>query len=196
MSLKSKENASQDAIKNVQNQVSFDDLEFEAEYVGEEELTKGETYLTISGKECQYEPTWEKYGIQDFDIGEVLDGKPEINIFENDDKTYNAMRLRLLNEGELVDLYFNYPKKEYPYVKNINKYFDFYRPCFDFIYSVLRWRDETNVVDENGEEIDRFNKVNLENFAKFVDGMSHVKVKITEGNEDSDYNSWIILDME
>ena len=38
------------AIKNETNQLSFDDLEFEAEYVGEKE------YFTITGKEQQYEP--------------------------------------------------------------------------------------------------------------------------------------------
>ena len=39
-------------------------------------------------------------------------------------------------------------------------------------------------------------KVNLENFAKFVDGMENIGVRITEGNPDSDYNSWIIYKME
>ena len=101
-----------------------------------------------------------------------------------------------MDDGEILDLYVNFPKKDWPYVKGINKGFDFYRTCFDFIFGVLWWRDETNVVDANGEEVNRFGKVNLETFAKFVDQMNRVEIKVTEGNPESDYNSWIIKNME
>ena len=180
--------------EKVAEQISFDDLEFEAEYVDEDQEVK--KFYTISGKESWYEPTWEKYTINDLDVGDEFEGRPEINIFENEDKTYNALRLRIMDDGEILDLYVNYPKKDFPYVTGINKGFDFYRKCFDFIYSVLRWKDETNVVDKNGEEYNRFKKVNLEMFAKFVDSMERVGIKITEGNSDSDYNSFIIYKME
>lgn len=175
-------------------QISFDDIEFEAEYVDEEQETK--KFYTISGKESQYEPDWERYTIADLDVGDEFEGRPEINIFENEDKTYNALRLRVMDDGEMVDLYINYPKKDYPYVKGINKSFDFYRKCFDFIFSVLRLRDERNVVDGNGEEINRFKSVNIETFAKYVDSMNRVGIRITEGNEDSEYDSFIIYKME
>ena len=180
-------------------QISFDDLEYEAEYLTDEELeelNKPTTYLTISGKEQDYDPDWTKYGMRDLEVGDEAEGRPEITIFENKEKKYNALRLRIIDDDEIVDLYCNYPKKDYPYVKNINKGFDFYRTCFDFIYSVLRYRGEQYIVDENGEEINRFNKVNLENFAKFVDQKDRVGVKITEGNPESEYNSWIIYKME
>ena len=101
-----------------------------------------------------------------------------------------------MDDGEIVDIYINYPKKDYPYVTGINKGFDFYRKCFDFIFSVLKYRDERNVVDKNGEEINRFSKVNLETFAKYVDQMQRIGIRITEGNTDSDYNSFIIYKME
>jgi hypothetical protein len=101
-----------------------------------------------------------------------------------------------MDDGEMVDIYINFPKKNYPYVEGINKGFDFYRKCFDFIFSVLRYQDETNVVNNNGEEINRFTKVNIEQFAKYVDSMNRVGIKITEGNPDSDYNSFIIYKME
>ena len=179
----------------VAQQISFDDLEFDAEYVDEEELETKKFY-TISGKESWYEPTWEKMKASDLDVGDEFDGRPEINIFENEDKTYNALRVRVMDDGDILDLYVNFPKKDYPYVKNINKSFDFYRPLFDFIYSILKFRDERNVVDKNGEEINKFNTVNLETFGKYVDGMERVWVKITEGNTDSDYNSWMITRME
>jgi len=180
--------------EKVAEQISFDDLEFEAEYVDEDQEVK--KFYTISGKESWYEPTWEKYTINDLDVGDEFEGRPEINIFENDEKSYNALRLRVMDDGEMVDLYINYPKKDFPYVKGINKTFDFYRKCFDFIYSVLRYRDERNVVDANGEEINRFKSVNIETFAKYVDSMTRVGIRITEGNPDSEYDSFIIYKME
>lgn len=159
----------------------------------EEEL-EIKKYYTISGKEQQYEPDWEVYSVNDLDVGATMEGRPEITIFENEDKSYNAMRLKVMDDGEILNCYLNYPKKDYPYVQNINKGFDFYRTCFDFIFSILRIRDERNVVDDNGEEINRFKRVNLENFAKYVDSMKNVGIKIIEGN--NGYNSWIIYKME
>ena len=177
------------------NQISFDDLEFEAEYVDDEELEVKKFY-TISGKESQYEPEWERYTMADLDIGDEFEGRPEINRFENDDKSYDAWRLRVMDDGEMVDIYINFPKADYPYVQGINKSFDFYRKCFDFIFSILRLKDETNVINENGEEINKFSKVNIENFAKYVDQMTRIGIRITKGNEDSEYNSFIIYKME
>ena len=178
-----------------QVQISFDDLEFEADFV-DEDAVETKKFYTISGKESWYEPTWEKYGMMDLDVGDEFEGRPEINIFQNEDKSYDALRLRVMDDGEMVDIYINYPKKDYPYVKGINKGFDFYRKCFDFIFSILRLRDETNVIDTNGEEINRFKKVNIETFAKYVDSMNRVGIRITEGNTDSEYNSFIIYKME
>ena len=194
MALKSK---SEEIVENVEansNQITFDDLEFEADYVDEDMEIK--RFFTISGKESEFEPTWEKYNISDLDVGDEFEGRPELNVFENADKSYNALRLRLADDGEILDLYINFPKKDWPYVKGINKSFDFYRKCFDFIFSILRWKDETNVVNNDGEEINRFGKVNLENFAKYVDSMNRVGIRITEGNTDSEYNSFIIYKME
>ena len=162
----------------------------------DEEATEKTVYYTISGKEQQYEPTWERYTISDLDVDDEFEGRPEVTIFKKEDKTYDAGRIRVMDDGEILDLYVNFPKKDYPYVKGINKSFDFYRTCFDFIYSILRCRDERNVADKNGEEINRFNLVNLETFAKYVDGMERIGVKITEGNMDSEYNSWQIYKME
>ena len=196
MALKSKQNELPEEFE-VQEQISFDDIEFEAEYVDEEEFENGgQKFLTISGKESWYEPTWEKYGIQDLDVGQTMEGRPEISIFENEDKTYDALRLRVMDDGEILDLYVNYPKKHYPYVRGINSKFDFYRKCFDFIFSVLRLQGEKNVVNSQGEEVNKFGKINIEMLAKFVDQHNRIGVEITEGNSDSEYNSFIIYKME
>lgn len=186
MAMKSKEETTK-----VNQQVSFEDLEFEAEY--EEEII----YKTISGKEYQDVQSWEQYKMYDFGPGEEVDGIPEITYFENKDKKYDSLRVRILDDGEYADLYINIPKPDKNgYVTNIRKSFDFYRTAFDFIYSVLRYRDEHNVVDKNGDEVNKFSKVNILNFAKYVDQMKHIYVKIIEGNESSDYDSWIIYRME
>jgi len=182
-------------VKPQTEQISFDDIECEADYVDEEEL-ETKKYYTISGKECQYEPEWEKYSMADLDSGAEMVGRPEISIFENDDKSYNALRLRVMDDGEILDIYINYPKKEWPYVRGINKTFDFYRKCFDFIFSVRRLHGDQYVVDSNGEEINRFKKINLEMLAKYVDQHSRIGVRITEGNADSEYNSFIIYKLE
>ena len=200
MALKSKANVPQDAVETVTEQanpqqISFDDIECEAEYVDEDEI-QTKKFLTISGKESWYEPTWDKYGMQDLDVGDTFEGRPEINIFENEDKSYNALRLRTMDDGEILDIYVNYPKKDFPYVRGINKSFDFYRKCFDFIFSVRRTQGEEYIVDDKGEEINRFNKINLEMLAKFVDQHNRIGVKITEGNSDSEYNSFIIYKLE
>ena len=201
MALKSKKTEEEelpfpiDVEEETDEQISFDDLEFEAEYVDESEF-ESKKFYTISGKESEYNSAWEQYKINELDVGDEFEGKPEVMIFENKDKSYDALRLRLIDEDEVLDCYLNFPKKDWPHVKGINKGFDFYRTCFDFIYSILRIRDERNVVDKNGEEINRFKTVNLETFAKYVDTMTCVGVKVTEGNPDSDYNSWMIYKME
>lgn len=196
MALKNKQNELPEEFE-VQEQISFDDIEFEAEYVDEEELENGgQKFLTISGKESWYEPTWEKYGIQDLDVGQTMEGRPEISIFENEDKTYDALRLRVMDDGEILDLYVNYPKKHYPYVRGINSKFDFYRKCFDFIFSVLRLQGEKNVVNSQGEEVNKFGKINIEMLAKFVDQHNRIGVEIIEGNSDSEYDSFKIYKLE
>lgn len=180
----------------IMEQVSFDDIEFEAEYVDETEEMSVKKYYTISGKESQYEPEWEQYGVNELDPGVTMEGRPEIRIIDKPEKTYNAIHLKVMDDGEILNCYFNYPKKDYPYVKRINKSFDFYRPCFNFIYDILRWKDERNVVNENGEEVNIFNKINLEMLLKFVDQHERIGVKITEGNPNDGYNGWQIYKLE
>ena len=173
-------------------QINFDDImeDIEAEY--EEERT----YTTISGKEQNDVYDWEPMKSYELDIGDEFEGIPEIVIFENKDKKYDSLRLRVLDDGEYLDCYVNIPKPDKNgYINNIRKSFDFYRTCFDFIFSILKWRDERNVV-KNGEEVNNFKKVNIETFSKYVDQHNRVGVRITEGNSDSSYNSFIIYKME
>ena len=136
--------------EKVAEQISFDDLEFEAEYVDEDQEVK--KFYTISGKESWYEPTWEKYTINDLDVGDEFEGRPEINIFENDEKSYNALRLRVMDDGEMVDLYINYPKKDFPYVKGINKGFG----LENYIKANGYTKDEVLVCGDSGNDLYMF----------------------------------------
>ena len=175
------------------NQVSFDDLLEGMEYEYEEE----KTFKTISGKEYMDVLDWEGMKSYELDIGDEFEGIPEVTHFENKDKKYDNLRVRVADDGEYLDCYINIPKPDkLGYVTNIRKSFDFYRTAFDFIYSILKYRDERNVVDENGEEKNHFKKVNILTFAKYVDQFKRIGVRITEGNEESNYNSFIIYKME
>ena len=172
-------------------QISFDELEFEA--VFEEDFT------TISGKEITDVSEYTVFKSYDLDVGEDPIGYPEVTIFTNDDKNYDSLRLRLImaEDEEVLDCYANIPKRDKNgYITNIRKGYDFYRTCYDFIYSVLRWKGEENVIDANGEEDNNFKRVNIIAFAKFVDQFNRIGIKVTKGNEDSDYNSFIIYKME
>ena len=183
------------SLKKQTEQVSFKDLECEGEYTDGDNK---KVFYTITGKEEKYNPDWETYKNYECDVGDELTGYPEITIFEKEDKTYNALRLRIIDEttDEVLDCYCNYPKKDAPYVKGLNKEFDFYRNAFDFIFSIRRCQGEKYVVDKNGEEYNKFPKVDFIGHAKLVDQMNKVTVQITAGNEDSDYNSWQIINME
>ena len=200
MALKTKENLPDEfEVQEAKEQITFDDViaDVEAEHVDPDELENGgQKFLTISGKESQYEPNWEKYSIADVEVGQTMEGRPEITIFENDDKTYDALRVRVMDDGEILDLYVNYPKKHWPYVRGINSKFDFYRKCFDFIFSVLKLQGEKYVVKCKGEEVNKFGKIDIEKLDKFVDQHERIGVEITEGNSDSEYDSFKIYKLE
>ena len=203
MALKSK---TQEEIEEptFEKQVSLDlGLEVETIDIDEEAEKEKTVYYTISGKEQQYNPKWEVYNINDFDVGEELEGTPEVTIFEKDDKSYNAARLRLIDEDEIVNLYFNFPKKAWPIVRNLKNIrtgekddFDFYLNCYDVCFSVLKCLDENNIKDSNGNTINKIKAINLESVLKIIDSNDRVKVKIIEGSPFNDYLSWGIIEME
>jgi hypothetical protein len=199
MALQSKKNE-----KPIEEQVSLDlGLEVERVDIDAEAETGGQVYYTITGKEQQYNPEWETYNINNFDVGEELEGIPEVTIFEKEDKSYNAARVRLIDEDEIVNLYFNFPKKAYPTVRNLKNIrtgekdeFDFYLNCYDVCFSVLRCIDENNVKDAAGNTINKIRAVNLETILKIIDTSKKVTVRIIEGSPFNDYLSWGIIKME
>jgi hypothetical protein len=190
--------------ETIEEQVSLDlGLEVERVDIDAEAENEKKVYYTITGKEQQYNPDWEIYNINDIDVGEELEGIPEVTIFEKEDKSYNAARLRLIDEEEIVNLYFNFPKKAYPIVRNLKNIrtgekdeFDFYLNCYDVCFSVLRCIDENNIKDKNGDIINKIKAINLETVLKIIDTSKKVRVKIIEGSPYNDYLSWGIIEME
>ena len=83
------------ALNKENQQVSFDDLEFEATY--EAEAT------TISGKEQIDVSEAEPLKAYDLDIGDEFEGVPEIRIFENNEKKYDSLRIRVIDQDEYLD---------------------------------------------------------------------------------------------
>ena len=205
MALKTKQgNLPEEFETTEEKQVTIDDLTFETETVDVDEgIEEKEVYLTITGKERQYSSTWEKYKISDFDVGEELEGFPEVSIKEKEDKSYNAANLRIINEGEIVDLWFNFPKKDFPIVRNLKNIrtgekdkFDFYLNCYDVCFSVLRCIDENNVKDSKGNTINKIKAIDIETVLKIIDSQDYVKVRIIEGSPYNNYLSWGIIKME
>lgn len=175
-----------------------DEFGFTAEFAPDE-------YTTISGKEYRDMGGATGYTIQDFDIGDVVNGYPEITIFNNNDKDEDgnyirksqSIRLRLCDgDDEYVDLYANIPRRDDKgFISNLNKGFNFMRTGFDLCFSFMRFLDETNVVTPSGEEINNIKKINIEAICRKIDSMDYVKCKIVKSN-DEQYPSWIILDMK
>lgn len=174
-------------------QVNFDDL------VQSTEATADGTYTTITGKPTEYLPDYELFKAHELDIGDWIEGRPELSIITKEGKTYDAVHLKVKDDSseEILDCYCNYPRADKEgFVKGLTRDFDFYRNAFDFIYSVLKTRGDKYVLDKNGEEYTKFKRVDFLGFCKLVDQMSKIRVEITEGNPDSEYNSWMITSME
>lgn len=188
---KNQEKTNEDIVTN-------DEFGFTAEFTPDE-------FTTISGKEYRDMSRATKYTVQDFEIGNIINGYPELTIFPNNEKddegnfkdNYQSIRLRIIDgDEEYVDLYANIPRRDADgFIENLNKSWKFMRTGFDLCFSFMRWVDETNVVTPTGEEINRITKINIDRICKKIDLMDWVKVKIIKSNDEK-YPSWILLDMK
>jgi hypothetical protein len=165
--------------------------------LGVEVSSAEETYTDVSNMN--------QFRAYDLEVGATFSGRPEVSIWTNDEvdekgefiKKYDSCRVRLIDSPDYLDAYFNIPKPdENGIITNVRKGFDFYRSCFDMIYSFLRYIDETNIIDPStGEEIRTIKKINIEHFVEILNDKELIELVITEGNPDSDYNSFMIRKM-
>ena len=109
---------------------------------------------------------YEKFGINDAEVGTTFSGKPSVYRFDaREGRKSTSVRIRLVDEEEkeLLDAYMNVPL-DYPIIKNIRQGFDFYRSTFDCITSVLEKINPNLVEDAKGNRVNRINQINLEEF--------------------------------
>ena len=180
-------------VEEVRNPDEFD-FGFEAEYQG---------FETITGKDQTDISNSTGYGLGDLEIGNTVNGRPEVVIFENNEKdddgeyvkNYQSIRIRLVDHNEYVDLYANIPRRDEKGFVSLYHYQDFYRTGFDLAKSFMRFLDETNIVDETGEEINMINKINIENVCKAIDMKDYAKFKVVKGASE-EYDSFILMDMK
>lgn len=140
---------------------------------------------------------YEKYSIHELDAGVTFYGRLQPRIFKNEEegKNYDNLALNIVDDDaeEVLRIYCNIPKNK---SENISRGSNFYRTTFDLIYSYMYLQDPLLVVDEKGEEKNYVkNNLNWEEFVAFLEG-KNAEIKVTEGNRDSDYKSFIIIKME
>lgn len=179
------------------NQVSLD-FGFEADF-------KESEFTTVTGKEQANVQDLQAITLNEISPGLTYDGVPEVSIFHNAPKPkanggmtkgYDSIRIRLRDETDYLDCYANVPTiSEDGFVENINKGYNFFRSGFDLIYSFMRYIDETNVIAEDGKEINHIDKINIRSICEYIDKLNKVEVKVTKGADDG-YNSFFIIDMK
>lgn len=141
---------------------------------------------------------YEKFTINDAEAGTTFKGKPNVFRFEpKEGRKSTSVRIRLIDdeEKELLDAYMNVPL-DFPMIKNIRQGFDFYRSTFDCITSVLEKINPNIVKDARGNRINRINKINLEEVIEYLNNKETLTIEVLEGAEDSEYNSFRIIDWE
>lgn len=153
-------------------------------------LDDKESKKSISGKDLKLSNDREVLYLRDLDDGESFNGNPIVSIFKNEEKTYNNVSIRLLNEDENEELRLsvNYPKKDCPLVRRLNEDFGFYLNAFNLVKDIAIL---TNV-DGVDSETSSFKEVNFKELLEFVDGLDEMEIQAYYP-EDSDYMSFKIV---
>ena len=149
-----------------------------------------EAKKSVSGKDLKLDNERDILYLRDLDEGEPYKGNPIVSIFENEEKTYNNVSIRLLSpdESEELRLSVNYPKKDYPLVKNLNEDFGFYLNAFNLV------KDIAVLTGVEGVDVNTrlFREVNFKELIEFVDGLDELEIQAYLP-EDSDYFSFRVV---
>lgn len=149
-----------------------------------------EKKLSISGKDLKLNNERDIVYLRDLDEGETYTGNPIVSIFQNDEKTYNNVSIRLISEDgdEELRLSANYPKKDFPVVKNLNEDFGFYLNAFNLVKDVAILTGVEGV--DNNTEL--FKEVNFKEILEYVDGLDEMEI-MAYTPEDSEYMSFRVV---
>lgn len=140
---------------------------------------------SISGKDLNLDNERDIVFLRDLDENESFTGNPIVSIFENDDKTYNNVSIRLVKEDEELRLSVNYPKKDCPLVKNLNEDFGFYLNAFNLVKDIALLTGVEGV--DNNTAL--FKEVNFQEILEYIDGLDEMSIQAYLP-EDSDYLSF------
>lgn len=155
-------------------------------FVAEDEKKE---FVTITGKNTDFDPDKERIRLHDLEDGETFTGKPEVDIIEKEDKSYNTARIKIIGEDEDLVIYANFDKRNYPVIKGANEDFVFYRDAFNIAKSVLLL---------NGApirfEAKKIKEVNFKEILEYIDGLDSVTICAKEYDDNPDYKSLIIIE--
>lgn len=146
-------------------------------------------FKTLTGKETNFDPDKEKIRLHDLDDGETFAGKPEVDIIEKEDKSYNVARIKVIGEDEDLIIYANFDKRNYPVIKGANEGFQFYRDSFNIAKSILIMNGAP--ISGNAKKI---REVNFKEILEFIDSMESITIRAIEYEDNPEYKSVIIVD--
>ena len=147
-----------------------------------------EKKVSISGKDLNLDKERDIIYLRDLDEGEAYKGNPIVSIFKNNDKTYNNVSIRLINGDEELRLSVNYPKKDCPLVKNLNKDFGFYMNAFNLVRDIAILNGVEGV--DNNTKL--FKEVNFKEILEYIDGLESMVI-IPYYPDDSGYFSFRVI---
>ena len=157
----------------------------------------------------------DKIGIDDLNIGDTVDGMPDFVLFDNSNKTnangsprkWDSICLHLVDidetdeygeqSGEYVVAYSPCPRPDKDgFIRNVFAN-GFYHGTFSLIYSYLRTLDETNILDQDGNIINKINKINIVKLLEKLNDVSHMEIKVQTGADgDENYLTYMITEMK
>ena len=81
-------------------QVNFDDL------VGSTEAEVTQEIRTVTGRVTEYNHEWEIFKDYNEDVGTYMEGRPEVTILKKDEKSYDTLCLRVIDDttDDVLDL--------------------------------------------------------------------------------------------
>lgn len=151
-------------------------------------IGKKEVKKSISGKDLNLDNERDIVFLRDLDERESFTGNPIVSIFENDDKTYNNVSIRIIKEDEELRLSVNYPKKDCPLVKNLNQDFGFYLNAFNLVKDVAILTSVEGV--DNDTSV--FKEVNFKEILEYIDALDEMEI-MAYTPEDSEYMSFRVV---
>lgn len=156
-------------------------------FVAEDEKKE---FVTITGKNTDFDPDKERIRLHDLEDMESFKGKPEVDIIEKEDKSYNTARIKLIGEDEDLVIYANFDKRNYPLITGANENFVFYRDAFNIIKGVLIMNDAPISFDAK-----KIKEVNFKEILEYIDSLDSMTIEAVEYHDNPEYKSLMIIEV-